>query len=82
MAWYIISAILFLIAIGLLVVTRIRDRRYERMRTSEAMRAEIWEEIEEEREAIETRQAHFRQALEQAKEQEKRAAEQRPDALP
>ena len=68
MVWYIIAGILFAIAIGILIYSRMRDRRYEKLKPSEAMSEEMWEEIEEEREAALTRREKFTEALNEAEE--------------
>ena len=67
MIWYVISSISFLVVVLLLVYTRIRDRRYEKMKTSEAMRPELWEEIEREREEALAKREKFREALKKAR---------------
>lgn len=66
MIWYAIALALFVLAVALLAAVRIRDRRYERKRASEAMRPELMSEIEEERAAIEARHEKFRRALKEA----------------
>ncbi|MFH0799970.1 MAG: hypothetical protein V2A66_07320 [Pseudomonadota bacterium] len=66
MIWYIISIIALIAALALLVTTRLRDRRYERMKTSEAMGEQVRAEIEEERRGLEERHEKFRAALRQA----------------
>lgn len=66
MFWYIIASISFVVAISLLVFTRIRDKRYEKMKTSEAMSPELRTEIEEEREAALLRREKFTTALKEA----------------
>lgn len=66
MIWYVISIISFLAVVLLLVYTRIRDRRYEKLKTSEAMRPELWEEIEIEREEALAKREKFREALKKA----------------
>ena len=67
MIWYIAAAILFLIALLLLVWRFIRDRRYLRKKTSEAMGPDLWSEVQEEREESQRRQDAFRSALKDAK---------------
>jgi hypothetical protein len=66
MVWYISAGILFLIAIALLVFNYVRDQRYLKKKTSEAMGEELWEEIQAEREASMERQRKFKQALDEA----------------
>lgn len=72
MAWYIIGSILLLIALGLLIFNYVRERRYLKKKASEAMRTEMWEEIESEREASRERQKKFHEALEEAEKSEPR----------
>lgn len=66
MIWYIIALITFFAAAALLIMSRIRDRRYLRMRASQAMDPAVWEELEEERGAAYARRDRFREALEEA----------------
>ncbi len=68
MIWYIAAGILFVGALGLMGYQYVRDRRYLRKKTSEAMGKELWNEIMQEREASERRRDHFRQALREARE--------------
>lgn len=70
MIWYIISVIAFAAAIGLLVYTRMRDRRYEELKTSQAMGRELWSEIEEERQASLARRDKFQSAVKEAEGKE------------
>ena len=66
MIWYIAAAILFLIAMVLLVWRFILDRRELRNKTSEAMVPELRSAIQEEREESQRRQDAFRTALRDA----------------
>lgn len=66
MLWYIISASIFLVAIVLVVVNYIRDRRYLRKLTKEAVRDEVKKELAEEIEAITSRKEKFQKALDEA----------------
>ena len=72
MVWYIISAILFLIAIGILIFNYVRERRFLKRKTSEAMSEEMWEEIEAERDAARERQRKFHDALEEAQHKDEK----------
>lgn len=66
MIWYVIATMAFAAAMALLVLTRLRDRRYEKLKTSEAMSPALKEEIEKERgEALERREK-FQGALKEA----------------
>lgn len=66
MIWYLIAIVTFLAAVLLLVLTHLRERRYLRMKASQAMDPAVWEELEEEREAAYARRDRFRAALEDA----------------
>lgn len=66
MFWYVVSGLAFAFAIALLVLTRVRDRRYEHKKTSAAMSAELWTEIEEERNAAIERREKFKSSLKKA----------------
>ncbi len=66
MVWYIAAAILFILALTLLIFNYVHDRRYMKKKTSEAMSAELWKEIQIEREASLERKKRFKQALEEA----------------
>ena len=66
MVWYVIAIICFAIAAALLVYTRVRDSKYDKKKTSEAMGEDLKFEIEEEREAALDRQKKFNEALKQA----------------
>jgi hypothetical protein len=67
MMWYIAAGILFLIALLLLALRYILDRRYLRKKTSEAMGRDLWNEIKEEREDSARRRDAFQAALKDAK---------------
>ncbi|MFA4972012.1 MAG: hypothetical protein WC683_05315 [bacterium] len=67
MVWYVIAGIAATAALGLLVVTFVRDRRYMKKKTSEAMSRELWTEIEEEREDGRQRQEKWQRALGEAR---------------
>lgn len=71
MVWYIAAGILFLIAIALLVFNYVRDQRYMKKKTSEAMGEEMWEEIQAEREQSMERQKKFKEALKNVEESKK-----------
>ena len=66
MIWYVIAGIATAAAVALLIFNFIRERRYERLRTSQAMSRELWAEIEEERQASLARREHFQKALHEA----------------
>jgi len=66
--WYIAAGILFLIALLLLVLRFVLDRRYMRKKTSEAMGRDLWNEIQEEREDSARRKDAFQSALKGAKQ--------------
>ena len=68
MVWYIIALVAFAVAAAILVITHIRDRRYVRMKVSQAMDPAVWEELEEERKAAHARRDKWRGALEHAGE--------------
>lgn len=67
MMWYIAAGILFLIALLLLALRFVLDRRYLRKKTSEAMGRDLWNEIKEEREDSARRRDAFQAALKDAK---------------
>lgn len=67
MIWYIISGIAFAAAVALLVVMRIRDRRYIKRLASETMSETVREELFEEKRLIYERRDKFAKALEDAK---------------
>jgi len=54
-------------AMGLLAFNYVRDRRYLKKKTSEAMSRELWSDIEEEREQSLGRKERFGKALDEAK---------------
>ena len=66
MIWYVISALAFAVLIALLLFTRIRDGRYLKQKASEAMKAELFSELNDERIAREGKQKKFRKALDDA----------------
>lgn len=66
MIWYIAAALLFLMALFILVWRFIRDRNYLRKKTSEAIGQDLWGEIQEEREDSRRRKDAFRSALNDA----------------
>lgn len=66
MVWYLLSMGAFAVAISLLVVTRIRDRRFERLAASRTMRPEVMEELQEETSAAHARRERFRAAIQKA----------------
>jgi hypothetical protein len=63
MVWYVISAIAAFIAMVVLVLTFVRDRRYEKKRVLDAMGPGLREEIEQEREEALKRREKFQAAL-------------------
>lgn len=63
MIWYIISAIAFATALAILVITYIRDRRYVRLKASQAMDPAVLEELDQEREEAFARRDKFKEAL-------------------
>jgi len=67
MIWYWIAGLLSILALALLVFNYMRERRYLRKKTSEAMSRTLWEEIEVEREASRERKQKFHEAIEDAK---------------
>lgn len=67
MMWYIAAGILFLIALMLLALRYVLDRRFLRKKTSEAMGRDLWNEIKEEREDSARRRDSFQSALKDAK---------------
>lgn len=66
MVWYVIAGVAALVALALLVFNFVRDRRYMRKRTSEAMSRELWGEIEQERALALERRERFKRQLEEA----------------
>ena len=66
--WYVVAGILFAGALGLMGYQYVRERRYLRKKTSEAMGKELWQEIASEREESERRRDHFKHALREARE--------------
>ncbi len=72
MVWYIIAGIAAAVALGILIFTYVRDRRYERKRVLEAMSPELRSAIDEEREASLVRRERFKEAFEEALEKEEK----------
>lgn len=68
MFWYITAALAFAVAIALLAFARVRDKRFEKMKTSEAINPELRQEIEDERSAARLRREKFTAALKEAEE--------------
>lgn len=66
MVWYIIAAILFCVALVLMLYIYVRDKRYLKKKTSSTMSENLWNEIQEEREASKQRRDKFRAALHEA----------------
>jgi len=64
--WYIIAGIAAVVAVLLIIYTFVRDRRYMRKKTSEAMSRELWTEIDKERQEAMDRGEGFRRALGEA----------------
>ncbi len=71
MVWYIIAGIAISAALAILIYSYVRDRRYERLKTSQAMSPELWQEIEEERNEAIKRRGHWRDALTKAQSEAK-----------
>lgn len=61
-------AILFLLLIGLVIYLWVRERRYLKKKTSEAMSERVWKDVIEEREEALRRRRKFRESLERAKQ--------------
>ncbi len=72
MIWYIIAGISFAAALALLIWTRLQDRRYLRSKTSDAMRPDIREELEQERTEAYERRERFHRALSEAETDEQK----------
>ncbi len=70
MVWYVIGGIATAAALGVLIYTYLRDRRYLKLPTSRAMSRELWGEIEQEHEEARARRERFQQAIERAKGEE------------
>lgn len=70
MIWYIAAVILIVIAIGLMVLQYVHDRRYLKNKTSKTMSKKLWDEIQEEREASKERHDKFQQALHDAQDKD------------
>jgi len=68
MIWYWIAGLLTALALALLIFNYIRERRYLKKKTSEAMGLGLREEIEEEREAALKRKQAFDEAINEAKD--------------
>jgi len=65
--WYVAAGALLVLALLLLVLRFILDRRYMRKKTSEAMGHDLWNEIQEEHKDSERRRDAFQAALKDAK---------------
>jgi hypothetical protein len=68
MFWYIIGGMASIAVIGLILYIYIRDRRYERLKASQAMRRQCLSELEEERDEAYAKRDRFRQAIREAEE--------------
>lgn len=68
MIWYWIAGILAALALALLIFNYVRERKYLKKKTSEAMSRKLWTEIEDEREAALKRKEAFEDALKNAKD--------------
>ena len=68
MFWYIIGGIVSIAVIGLILYIYMRDRRYERLKASQAMDRQCLRELEEERDDAYARRDKFHQALHGAEE--------------
>ncbi len=69
MIWYWTAGVFAVLALALLIFNFVRERKYLKKRTSEAMSRKLWSEIEEEREAALKRKEAFDVALKDAKKQ-------------
>ena len=65
MIWYVIALILFACAMALMGLQYVRQRRYLRKKPGDAMSEQLWQEIQEEREASKERREKFQAALKQ-----------------
>lgn len=63
--------LLFSLLIGLVIYLWVRERRYLKKKTSEAMSERVWKDVIEEREEALKRRRKFRESLERAKQKEK-----------
>lgn len=66
MVWYAISGLLFVIASALLIYNFLRDRKFMRLKISEAMSPEIKKELDEELNEARRRQKKFKTLLTEA----------------
>jgi len=82
MVWYIIAGITVAIALLLLVLNFIRDRRYERRRVLDAMSPGLKAEIEDERARALDRKERFRDALDEAIDRDAEGERPPHDAAP
>lgn len=80
MKWVIIILIFFVITIGVVIGTFIRDRRYERKKASEVFGPALKEEIEMERAEGQRRRTKFEEALKMAGQLEVTEKTKRPIA--
>lgn len=80
MKWIVIILIFFAIAAGVIVLTFIRDRRYERKKTSEAMSPALKDEIDAERADGLRRRTKFEEAMKKAGQLEVTQKTKRPIA--
>lgn len=71
MTWYLAAVILFAIAILLVILTYVLDRRQLKKKTSAAMSRTLWKEISDEREASLQRRDKFQSALHQAQSKDR-----------
>jgi hypothetical protein len=69
MVWYIIGAIIFAVAIALLLYRYIMDRRFEKANVYDSLGADVREDLDEEIESAYARRDKFNRALEEATEQ-------------
>jgi hypothetical protein len=75
MFWYIIGGIVSIAVIGLILYIYIRDRRYERLKASQAMNRQCLRELEQERDGAYARRDRFRQTLSEFEEASKKKRE-------
>lgn len=65
--WTTLAILLFLLLVGLAYFVWMRDRRYQKKKTSEVMGESVWRDIVAEREAALQKRRAFQKALDEAK---------------
>ena len=70
MTWYYLAAFLFVVMIAMLIYSFVRDRKYMRKKTRDAISEDLWEEIQVEREENSLRRERFTKALKDAENKE------------